>query len=255
MTASNASICPPGGITTLFDAGDTSGQSANIIGCAGRQLVVSVSPYYDSSEPQTSCLYLVDADTGAAELLREYPITNASAGRTTNISTAVLDDTLYEYDYTTGELTSTGLADRQTRTVTDALPPDPYEGRGAFDVTITRILNGQLVVEYYSNDWTDDNAETKTPVYLVDLAAGTVAEKPALPPLNWNGYDHTSTTIMAQLQDRLLVLCRTEPYTRTTTGTDGAPYTIQSSHRYFGLISYADYLTGTPNYTEVGMLD
>lgn len=244
-----------GGITTLFDAGDTSGQSANIIGCTGRQLVVSVSPYYDSSEPQTSCLYLVDADTGAAELLREYPITNASAGRTTNISTAVLDDTLYEYDYTTGELTATGLADRQTRTVTDALPPDPYEGRGAFDVTITRILNGQLVVEYYSNDWTDDNAETKTPVYLVDLAAGTVAEKPALPPLNWNGYDHTSTTIMAQLQDRLLVLCRTEPYTRTTTGTDGAPYTIQSSHRYFGLISYADYLTGTPNYTEVGMLD
>ena len=83
----------------------------------------------------------------------------------------MLDDTLYEYDYTTGELTSTGLADRQTRTVTDALPPDPYEGRGAFDVTITRILNGQLVVEYYSNDWTDDNAETKTPVYLVDLAA------------------------------------------------------------------------------------
>lgn len=127
--------------------------------------------------------------------------------------------------------------------------------RGAFDVTITRILNGQLVVEYYSNDWTDDNAETKTPVYLVDLAAGTVAEKPALPPLNWNGYDHTSTTILAQLQDRLLVLCRAEPYTRTTTGTDGAPYTIQSSHRYFGLISYADYLTGTPNYTEVGMLD
>lgn len=244
-----------GGITTLFDAGDTSGQSANIIGCTGRQLVVSVSPYYDSSEPQTSCLYLVDADTGAAELLREYPITNASAGRTTNISTAVLDDTLYEYDYTTGELTATGLADRQTRTVTDALPPDPYEGRGAFDVTITRILNGQLVVEYYSNDWTDDNAETKTPVYLVDLAAGTVAEKPALPPLNWNGYDHTSTTILAQLQDRLLVLCRAEPYTRTTTGTDGAPYTIQSSHRYFGLISYADYLTGTPNYTEVGMLD
>ena len=58
-----------GGITTLFDAGDTSGQSANIIGCTGRQLVVSVSPYYDSSEPQTSCLYLVDADTGAAELL------------------------------------------------------------------------------------------------------------------------------------------------------------------------------------------
>ena len=51
------------------------------------------------------------------------------------------------------------------------------------------------------------------------------------------------------------MLCRTEPYTRTTTGTDGAPYTIQSSHRYFGLISYADYLTGTPNYTEVGMLD
>lgn len=215
-----------GGITTLFDAGDTSGQSANIIGCTGRQLVVSVSPYYDSSEPQTSCLYLVDADTGAAELLREYPITNASAGRTTNISAAVLDDTLYEYDYTTGELTATGLADRQTRTVTDALPPDPYEGRGAFDVTITRILNGQLVVEYYSNDWTDDNAETKTPVYLVDLAAGTVAEKPALPPLNWNGYDHTSTTILAQLQDRLLVLCRAEPYTRTTTGTDGAPYTI-----------------------------
>lgn len=244
-----------GGITTLFDTGDTSGQSANIIGCTGRQLVVSVSPYYDSSEPQTSCLYLVDADTGAAELLREYPITNASAGRTTNISTAVLDDTLYEYDYTTGELTATGLADRQTRTVTDALPPDPYEGRGAFDVTITRILNGQLVVEYYSNGWTDDNAETKTPVYLVDLAAGTVAEKPALPPLNWNGYDHTSTTILAQLQDRLLVLCRAEPYTRTTTGTDGAPYTIQSSHRYFGLISYADYLTGTPNYTEVGMLD
>ena len=101
---------------------------------------------------------------GAAELLREYPITNASAGRTTHISTAVLDDTLYEYDYTTGELTATGLADRQTRTVTDALPPDPYEGRGAFDVTITRILNGQLVVEYYSNGWTDDNAETKTPV-------------------------------------------------------------------------------------------
>lgn len=118
-----------GGITTPFDAGDTSGQSANIIGCTGRQLVVSVSPYYDSSEPQTSCLYLVDADTGAAELLREYPITNASAGRTTNISTAVLDDTLYEYDYTTGELTATGLADRQTRTVTDALPPDPYEAR------------------------------------------------------------------------------------------------------------------------------
>ena len=77
----------------------------------------------------------------------------------------------------------------------------------------------------------------------------------ALPPLNWNGYDHTSTTILAQLQDRLLVLCRAEPYTRTTTGTDGAPYTIQSSHRYFGLISYADYLTGTPNYIEVGMLD
>ena len=121
-------------------------------------------------------------------------------------------------------------------------------------MTITRILNGQLVVEYYSNDWTDDNAEAKTPVYLVDLAAGTVAEKPALPPLNWNGYDHTSTTILAQLQDRLLVLCRAEPYTRATTGTDGAPYTIQSSHRYL-LISYADYLTGTPNYTEVGMLD
>ena len=124
----------------------------------------------------------------------------------------MLDDTLYEYDYTTGELTATGLADRQSRTVTDALPPDPYEGRGAFDVTITRILNGQLVVEYYSNDWTNDNAETKTPVYLVDLAAGTVAEKPALPPLNWNGYDHTSTTILAQLQDRLLGLRRTGPY-------------------------------------------
>ncbi len=204
-----------GGITTLFDAGDTSGQSANIIGCTGRQLVVSVSPYYDSSEP-TDFLPVSSRCRHRRGRTAAIPITNASAGRTTNISAAVLDDTLYEYDYTTGELTATGLADRQTRTVIDALPPDPYEGRGAFDVTITRILNGQLVVQVISMMiWVTTRPERPLPFESVRVwhASGKPLRLAATGR-------HTHIIILGRAAKTGLPVCRTEPYTRTTTGTD-----------------------------------
>ena len=52
-------------------------------------------------------------------------------------------------------------------------------------------------------------------------------------------------------QDRLLVDCRYEPYTRNGIDKDGTPITTETEQMYLGLISIDDFLNGVPNYTEV----
>ena len=85
---------------------------------------------------------------------------------------------------------------------------------------------------------------------LVNAETGEVRQRADLPENYWNGYGH-QPSIFLQLQDRLLVDCRYEPYTDTVIGTDGTPYDIQTEQMYLGLISIDDFLNGVPNYTEV----
>ena len=87
----------------------------------------------------------------------------------------------------------------------------------------------------------------------MELKTGQVRRKPDLPELVWNGYGH-QPTVYAQLQDRLLVDCRAEPYDYVEYGQDGAPYTIHSDRRYLGLITYEDYLSGNARLHHAGSL-
>ena len=96
----------------------------------------------------------------------------------------------------------------------------------------------------------DAHGAHRLPV-IVNIETGEVRQRIDLPENYWNGYGH-QPSIYLQLQDRLLVDCRYEPYTRTGIGTDGTPYTIETERTYLGLISIDDFLNGVPNYTEVG---
>lgn len=111
-----------------------------------------------------------------------------------------------------------------------------------------RVLDGWLEVNY--GCYPAQGGEGVSFSYLVNLESGEVRRKPDLPELVWNGYAH-QPTVYAQLKDRLLVACRAEPYEYTAYGQDGSPYTVHSERLRLGLITYRDYLNGTPNYREL----
>ena len=143
-------------------------------------------------------------------------------------------------------LTGCGLLDGARRLQSDPFPAPVYEAPADENLSTVRRLGDWLELEY--SCFSRDRSEQTSFFYLVELKTGQVRRKPDLPELVWNGYGH-QPTVYAQLQDRLLVDCRAEPYDYVEYGQDGAPYTIHSDRRYLGLITYEDYLNGTPDYT------
>ena len=141
----------------------------------------------------------------------------------------------YWIDSTAGTLSTVDPDTGESRLLTDQLPviaPDDLPS----DYQMEANLKGWLV--FYN-----------LPL-LVNAETGEVRQRADLPENYWNGYGH-QPQIFLQLEDRLLVDCRYEPYTRTVIGTDGTPYTVDTEHKYLGLISIDDFLNGVPNYTEI----
>lgn len=240
-------------VSTLSD-------SAYVFGAYGRSLLLKeTTPTENStsfSELSGVQYLLLDVDTGEQTVLRTYPgYGESQQGRSYDYEAALFDGQLYEFCYTTRALTVTDLATNETRTLAEQMPADPNEGRGAFDIQFTRVVNGYLVAEYFSNDWENETVSgDKRPIYLVDLQTGEVREKPTLPTIDYNGYGH-NPLVWAQTDSLLLMTCRIEPYTATEILPDGSVQTFQSSHSYLGLLPTEDYLSGTPNYIEVGLYD
>lgn len=147
----------------------------------------------------------------------------------------IVDGQYYWLDSTSGTLSTVDLATGESRLLTDQLPviaPDEPPS----DYQMEANLNGWLV--FYN-----------LPL-LVNAETGEVRQRADLPENYWNGYGH-QPSIFLQLQDRLLVDCRYEPYTRTGIDKDGTPITTETEQMYLGLISIDDFLNGVPNYTEV----
>lgn len=158
----------------------------------------------------------------------------------------MVGDTVYAFDPESRVLTGCGLLDGVRRLQSDPFPAPVYEAPADENLSAVRRLGDWLELEY--SCFSRDRSEQTSFSYLVELKTGQVRRKPDLPELVWNGYGH-QPTVYAQLQDRLLVDCRAEPYDYVEYGQDGAPYTIHSDRRYLGLITYEDYLSGTPDYT------
>ena len=176
---------------------------------------------------------LLNVDTGE---LRELYTYSSDAWNLDNLDAYVVDGQYYQIDRAAGTLSTVDPDTGEVRQISDGLP---IADRNTYtsDYQPEAVLDGWMV--FY-----------RLPV-IVNIETGEVRQRIDLPENYWNGYGH-QPSIYLQLQDRLLVDCRYEPYTRTGIGTDGTPYTIETERTYLGLISIDDFLNGVPNYTEVG---
>ena len=176
---------------------------------------------------------LLNVDTGE---LRELYTYSSDAWNLDNLDAYVVDGQYYQIDRAAGTLSTVDPDTGEVRQISDGLP---IADRNTYtsDYQPEAVLDGWMV--FY-----------RLPV-IVNVETGEVRQRIDLPENYWNGYGH-QPSIYLQLQDRLLVDCRYEPYTRTGIGTDGTPYTIETERTYLGLISIDDFLNGVPNYTEVG---
>ncbi len=177
--------------------------------------------------------YALDADTGEMRTLYTY---TSDEWELSSLDAYVVDGQYYQINRAAGTLSSLDPATGENRLITDQLPTaslDSYNG----DYRIVANVNGWLLFN-------------GLPI-LVNVNDGEIRQRAELPENCWNDSGH-QPSIYLQLQDRLLVDCRYEPYARTGIGTDGTPYTVETDHVYLGLISAEDYLNGVPNYTEVG---
>ena len=175
---------------------------------------------------------LLNVDTGE---LRELYTYSSDAWNLDNLDAYVVDGQYYQIDRAAGTLSTVDPDTGEVRQISDGLP---IADRNTYtsDYQPEAGLDGWMV--FY-----------RLPV-IVNVETGEVRQRIDLPENYWNGYGH-QPSIYLQLQDRLLVDCRYEPYTRTGIGTDGTPYTINTERTYLGLISIDDFLNGVPNYTEV----
>lgn len=176
---------------------------------------------------------LLNVDTGE---LRELYTYSSDAWNLDNLDVYVVDGQYYQIDRAAGTLSTVAPDTGEVRQISDGLPTADRNTYTS-DYQPEAVLRGWMV--FY-----------RLPV-IVNIETGEVRQRIDLPENYWNGYGH-QPSIYLQLQDRLLVDCRYEPYTRTGIGTDGTPYTIETERTYLGLISIDDFLNGVPNYTEVG---
>lgn len=176
---------------------------------------------------------LLNVDTGE---LRELYTYSSDAWNLDNLDVYVVDGQYYQIDRAAGTLSTVDPDTGEVRQISDGLPTADRNTYTS-DYQPEAVLRGWMV--FY-----------RLPV-IVNVKTGEVRQRIDLPENYWNGYGH-QPSIYLQLQDRLLVDCRYEPYTRTGIGTDGTPYTINTERTYLGLISIDDFLNGVPNYTEVG---
>ena len=175
---------------------------------------------------------LLNVDTGE---LRELYTYSSDAWNLSNLDAYVVDGQYYQIDRAVGTLSTVDPNTGEVRQISDGLPTADRNTYTS-DYQPEAVLDGWMV--FY-----------RLPV-IVNVETGEVRQRIDLPENYWNGYGH-QPSIYLQLQDRLLVDCRYEPYTRTGIGTDGTPYTIETERTYLGLISIDDFLNGVPNYTEV----
>lgn len=236
-------VDPATGSSTVL--GSCRGDLADLY-AAGRTLVVTLygyDPYAASTSSSVTLQQRIawDLDTGAQRTL-ESPVFDTE----TAVGCGTVGDTIYAFDPESRVLTGYGLLDGARRLQSDPFPAPVYEAPADENLSAVRRLGDWLELEY--SCFSRDRSEQTSFSYLVELKTGQVRRKPDLPELVWNGYGH-QPTVYAQLQDRLLVDCRAEPYDYVEYGQDGAPYTIHSDRRYLGLITYEDYLSGTPDYT------
>lgn len=176
---------------------------------------------------------LLNVDTGE---LRELYTYSSDAWNLDNLDVYVVDGQYYQIDRAAGTLSTVDPDTGEVRQISDGLPTADRNTYTS-DYQPEAVLDGWMV--FY-----------RLPV-IVNIETGEVRQRIDLPENYWNGYGH-QPSIYLQLQDRLLVDCRYEPYARTGIGTDGTPYTIETERTYLGLISIDDFLNGVPNYTEVG---
>lgn len=213
-------------------------------GVIGRNYVLKTSDLTDpapTGDPDTGVMplptgtvthSLLNVDTGEVRELYTY---SSDEWNLDPLDAYVVNGQYYQIDRAAGTLNTVDPDTGEVRQITDQLPttePGTYA-----NYMPEAVLDGWMV--FYD-----------LPV-LINVETGEVRQRIDLPENFWNGYGH-QPSIYLQLQDRLLVDCRYEPYTRTGIGTDGTPYTVETNHIYLGLISADDYLNGIPNYTEVG---
>ena len=175
---------------------------------------------------------LLNVDTGEVRELYTY---SSDDWDLDTLDAYVVNGRYYQIDRVAGTLNTVDPATGEVRQITDQLPAT---APGTYANYMPQAVLDSWMVFY------------DLPV-IVNVETGEVRQRIDLPENYWNGYGH-QPSIYLQLQDRLLVDCRYEPYTRTGIGTDGTPYTVETNHIYLGLISADDYLNGIPNYTEVG---
>lgn len=204
-----------------------------MMGAMGRNIVFQQEEVASDSQADainTKSHILLNVDTGETRLLKSY---SSDKQDLECLYTAVLSGQYYAIDSAAGILSTIDPDTGEERQITDQLPT----ADSSTYYQPEAVIDGWII--FY-----------KVPV-IVNVETGEVRQRIDLPENYWNGYGH-QPSIYLQLQDRLLVDCRYEPYTRTGIGTDGTPYTINTERTYLGLISAEDYLNGVPNYTEVG---
>lgn len=215
-------------------------------GVIGRDFVVKTSDLTypaptgdliaDATTPPTGTVThsLLNVDTGEVRELYTY---SSDDWNLDTLDAYVVNGRYYQIDRVAGTLNTIDPATGEVRQITDQLPAT---ASGTYANYMPQAVLDSWMVFY------------DLPV-IVNVETGEVRQRIDLPENYWNGYGH-QPSIYLQLQDRLLVDCRYEPYTRTGIGTDGTPYTVETNHIYLGLISIEDFLNGVPNYTEVCQL-
>lgn len=177
----------------------------------------------------TTTHWLFNPYTDEWKVFQTYSSDDGSLDRMYSI---IIDGQYYQIDREVGSVSVVAPDTGEAKLITDQYPVDQ--------------LQSHLIIQDKVQDWL---LFYESP--MVNLETGEIRQKPSLPENYWNGSSH-QPNIYLNLGDTLLVDCRYEPYTRTTIGSDGTPYTVDTEHKYLGLISTEDFLNGVPNYTEVG---
>ena len=213
-------------------------------GVIGRDFVVKTSDLTypaptgdliaDATTPPTGTIThsLLNVDTGEVRELYTY---SSDDWNLDTLDAYVVNGRYYQIDRVAGTLNTIDPATGEVRQITDQLPAT---APGTYANYMPQAVLDSWMVFY------------DLPV-IVNVDTGEVRQRAELPENYWNGRGH-QPSIYLNLGDTLLVDCRYEPYTRTGVGTDGTPYTVETTHIYLGLISIEDFLNGVPNYTEVG---
>ncbi|MEG2286837.1 MAG: hypothetical protein RR951_05085 [Ruthenibacterium sp.] len=199
-------------------------------------------------------LYGISVQTGERTLLHKWPVNTMGY----NMPGELHDGKLYYINIQTGNIMAYDLAQDTDTLVTDVFAQ--YNGSVALEkvvtnpegdglitvpgsVSLAQGWGGRIFGDWLFISWLTSSEDTVTHAYHLK----TGERKEITLTDFWNGYEHPMW-VMADTPHGLLVLEEHRPFTMNSTGTDGKPYSFESSYEVYALMDLNAYLASQPDF-------